>query len=254
MTIIGDRTGATIRYFDELAPAYARDLHVSADFTERFALFELRMRDVLRRTTSAAPRSLDIGCGPGTLTIVAATLGFASTGIDGSRRMLELAASAGAGAGLRLDLRHAAVPLPEPLVAELQGSIDLLVVSSVIEYVEDDTEFAAQCRRLLAPGGTALVSFANRRSLYRRLGRLLRAAGIRRPKHDVWRREHAVETARERFAAAGMQTRALTYFGLPPAAYRLLRTPRRPPWLASLYLLELQAAGGYDDVRSTATS
>jgi len=235
----------TLEYFDTVASAYAHNLNMSPDFSERFELFRKQMVDARSRVTTTAPRSLDIGCGPGTLAVEAGMLGFRAIGLDGSTRMLELARNAGRKRGIPLDLRLATVPLPEHLLCELEGCVDLLVASSVIEYIDDDITFAAQCRRLLSPGGIALVSFANRGSAYRRLERMLRSVGWwLRSDRAVRRHQHGEAAARELFASVGLRTRNVEYFAMPPVAYRVSRTARRPRWMATLFLITLEAPPG----------
>src|SRR5262245_56037063 len=76
------------------------------------------------------------------------------------------------------DLRRHTLFLLPRLVEELGGQAQLIVMSSVIEYIEDDAEMLRQCARLLASGGHLLASFPNRRSVYWRAQRVLKGTPL----------------------------------------------------------------------------
>ena len=111
--------------------------------------------------------AMDLGCGPGHLTHQLAARGFRTISIDGSEAMLARTRERLQQHGVAdADLRRHTLPLPAEVVDELAGQAQLIVMSSVIEYLEDDAEMLRQCARLLAPGGHLLASFPNRRSVY----------------------------------------------------------------------------------------
>lgn len=225
-----------VRSFDRLAEWYGDSLS-RPDFLERFALYESWLRRVYA-ASEHPPTCLDLGCGPGTLAVKAAQVGFRTIGVDGSGEMLEQARRLAASHGVQLDLRRAEIPLPEPFLREQAGKFDLLIASSVIEYVEDDREMVAQCRRLLSSRGVLLMSFANRHSLLRRLER----RGVRRrwvptTVFTAARRHHSQDEARHLFEDQHLRVTDVTYFAMRAPIYRLWRSSRRPRWLASLFLV-----------------
>jgi 2-polyprenyl-3-methyl-5-hydroxy-6-metoxy-1,4-benzoquinol methylase len=230
----------TIAFFEAGATDYLAHATSEPDFRERFALFEEQIA-IVRQHLPATPRCLDLGCGPGSLSLAARRQGFSVIGIDGSRSMLEHARSFADGQRLDIDFRQASLPLAEREVDHLERSADLILASSIIEYLPDNDLFAKQCRRLLAPGGIALVSFANERSVYRRIERRLRPIA---PAHSsymtVQERQHDETEARQVFRGAGLATEAVHYFGLPRPLYGAWHSARRPPWLATLFLLVLR--------------
>jgi SAM-dependent methyltransferase len=87
----------------------------------------------------------------------------------------------------------------------------LIVMSSVIEYIEDDEEMLRQCARLLAAGGHLLASFPNRRSVYWRLQRALKstppfapsASRHQRHQHDPGTMRDVARTVVRRDVRAG---------------------------------------------------
>jgi malonyl-CoA O-methyltransferase len=100
-------------------------------------------------------RVLDLGCGTGRHAVPLARAGAIVTAVDFSPGMLARArARARAGSGrvrfLAADLRR---PLPLADVA-----FDLAVSGLVLEHLPDLPAFFAEVRRVLAPGGRAVVS------------------------------------------------------------------------------------------------
>ena len=160
--------------------ATAPNIEINLDapsFDERFGVFEGWLAQIAA-ATPGTPTCVDLGCGPGTLSIAAAKCGYRVVSVDGSDKMLEIAAREARRGGVTLDLRHMELPLSDDALRALEGSADVVIASSVIEYLDDPERFLAQCRSLLRPGGVALVSFANSRSIARLAQRQLHRAGL----------------------------------------------------------------------------
>jgi SAM-dependent methyltransferase len=126
---------------------------------------------------------LDYGCGPGRLARLIGQCGFRVHGVDASQGMIEEAR--------RLDLDGAAVTFEgcaeygDDLVA---NRYDVVVCSSVIEYVKDCTRLLLNFRRSLKREGALVLSYANRKSLWRTYAKW-KCSG-RQPhyslQHNVW--------------------------------------------------------------------
>jgi 2-polyprenyl-3-methyl-5-hydroxy-6-metoxy-1,4-benzoquinol methylase len=227
-----------IAYFDRLAGSYSDWTMESGAFHERLDVF----RHLIDQSRDEAPTDLavDLGCGNGQLTKLLHAAGFRVIGIDGSQEMMARAQSLlGDAAGV--EFRGEALPLRPAVVDELRGKVGLLVASSVIEYLSDDRLFLEQCRELTAPGGSALVSFANASSLYRRYERAVGPRGPQRGKIiEVQQRQHSQHDVEALGRRVGLDVANALYFGIP------LRRPlgrfvrRRPPWLATLLLVRFQ--------------
>jgi SAM-dependent methyltransferase len=230
-----------VGFFDSGAAEYLECAASQPGFIERFALFE-RQIELARRRLGSLPTCVDLGCGPGTLALQARRRGFGVIGIDGSAAMLAHAHSSAQRVGLDVDFRQARLPLEGETLRRLEGSADLLIASSVIEYMSDDLAFARQCRGLLAPRGICLISFANGRSAYRAMERRLARTPLGRGSYlTVQRRQYDVSRARRLFARVGLHASSVHYFGMPGWGYRLWPAPARPPWLATLFLMVLTA-------------
>ena len=209
-----------VGYFDRAAPDYAGLTERHPAYVERWELF----RRLIAAAGSAKPDggslAVDLGCGTGVLARHLADVGYRTVGFDGSAPMLERAnESLSAEAAGRLELRLAPLPLPEEAAAELAGSADLVVCSSVIEFVADDGLLLAQCARLLAPRGTLLISFPNRESLWRRVEpRMRRLPRLRRSALGVQKHRYTLDEAAAALGRAGLRVRESHYFALPAQA------------------------------------
>jgi SAM-dependent methyltransferase len=139
-------------------------------------------------------RAIDIGCGDGMATSVAISacasepgLAIRILGFDWSMAALRRARARG------LAVARASADTPGlPLASD---TIDIVVMSELIEHLVDTDAALAEARRVLAPGGTLLLSTPNLAAWY---NRVLLAMGVQplftevslrgiygRPGHDV---------------------------------------------------------------------
>jgi 2-polyprenyl-3-methyl-5-hydroxy-6-metoxy-1,4-benzoquinol methylase len=230
-----------VEHFDTQAGTYEAHAEGRPEFEERFRLWS----DAIDRAMpagGAGATALDLGCGPGHLTHQLAARGFRTISIDGSEAMLARTRERLEQHGVAdADLRRHTLPLPGMVVEELAGQARLIVMSSVIEYLEDDGEMLRQCARLLEPGGHLLASFPNRRSVYWCLQRVLKRTPLfahSASRHQ--RHQYGPETVRAMGNAAGLELRGVTLFALPLQRYTGAVLPGRRPRLATLFLADLQ--------------
>jgi 2-polyprenyl-6-hydroxyphenyl methylase/3-demethylubiquinone-9 3-methyltransferase len=116
-------------------------------------------RDPKARAPFTGLRLLDIGCGGGLLSEPMSRLGFTVTGVDASRRNIDVAAAHAAQVGVAVDYRCATA---ESLLAGGEARFDVVLNMEVIEHVVDPGEYLRACGRLLAPGGLMIVATLNR--------------------------------------------------------------------------------------------
>ena len=232
-----------VDHFERHAGTYEAQAEGRPEFEERFRLWGAAI-DRVMPAGGAGATAMDLGCGPGHLTHELAARGFRTISIDGSDAMLARTRERLEQHGIAAaDLRRLTLPLPPNLVEELAGQAQLIVMSSVIEYIEGDKEMLRQCERLLAAGGHLLASFPNRRSVYWRLQRglkrtpLFAASASRHQRH-----QYDPGTVRKMAMTAGLELRGITFFALPLQRYTDGVLPPRRPRLATLFLADLQRA------------
>lgn len=135
------------RVYDRIAEefrAHAEDGAYNAHY-DRPAVLEL-LGDVAGR------RVLDAACGPGLYAEELLSRGAEVVGFDASAPMVELA-RARVGDRARIDVARLDEPLPYP-----DGDIDLVVCALAVHHVPDRRAVFAELRRVLRPGGAAVVS------------------------------------------------------------------------------------------------
>lgn len=135
------------------------------DFAERLTVWTGLITDF----GSTAFEVLDLGCGTGTLSFVAAEHNKSVLGIDGSLEMIQFCETRKRGS------QAENTRFLQARIEELPGirldPVDLVICSSVLEYVEDLKRCVRILVSLIKPGGTGIVSLPNRSSVYRRCER-----------------------------------------------------------------------------------
>jgi SAM-dependent methyltransferase len=138
----------------EQARAYA-----SADFEDAERLF---VDLVERHAGPGSARVADLGCGPGGLTVrVARSLpAWQIDALDGATAMIAMTRDAVAAAGLAGRVRAVHGRLPDVLAHPgglTPGAYDRVITSSLLHHLPDPDVLWQSCKRLLRPGGVAVV-------------------------------------------------------------------------------------------------
>jgi 2-polyprenyl-6-hydroxyphenyl methylase/3-demethylubiquinone-9 3-methyltransferase len=111
---------------------------------------------------------LDAGCGSGRLTRMLAEKGSSVLGMDASHRMVEAALSFSSSTVFptlgSVEFREIETITRLPLA---DASLDGILCSSVVEYLDNPDQCIDEFCRVLRPGGLLLLSVPNRRSFIR---------------------------------------------------------------------------------------
>ncbi|HEX3394740.1 MAG TPA: class I SAM-dependent methyltransferase [Acidimicrobiales bacterium] len=130
---------------------------------------QLDLLDVVVRPLGRRLQILDVGCGDGTITAQAARRAQPAdaVGVDWARSAVDAAARQGVKA-VRTTVDGGGLPFAP-------GSFDVVLMSEVIEHLVDPDLALAEARRVLAPGGTLLLSTPNLAAWF---NRVLLLAGV----------------------------------------------------------------------------
>jgi 2-polyprenyl-3-methyl-5-hydroxy-6-metoxy-1,4-benzoquinol methylase len=167
-----------VGYFSDNVEQFQDLYRTSPGFQERVELWDT----LLRRYQTPGGRAIDFGCGAGVFSFRLANLGNTVVGIDGAPNMVANCEAQRLQRGVNnLRFVHAVLPhIDEP---GLLGS-DLIISSSVVEYIEELNETLALFARLLRVGGTLIISMPNAYSVSRNYQRLKHKL---KPRTDVYR-------------------------------------------------------------------
>jgi ubiquinone/menaquinone biosynthesis C-methylase UbiE len=129
---------------------------------------------------------LDLGCGPGMYAWEMLQRGYEYWGVDISPHVIEearFAARSTQGASryhfMVGDIEHLDLP---------SASFDVVLAVWVLEYLDTDKRVIREMRRVLRPGGIAIVVLNNRRSYNWAIRKLVLGMGKKLPaKHTEWR-------------------------------------------------------------------
>ncbi len=152
----------------------------------------------------------DMGCGPGVFSMYLASKGIQTTGFDGAEGMLELCNRKKEELGLsNVNFKLAMLPMADYSSLE---KVDLIISSSVIEYIEDIPSTIEMFHSLLKPNGKLIVSFPNKSAVYRKLEVMMfsifRKPGYFRFVKNIWEKQEAENI----FSKYGFRLREYSYF------------------------------------------
>jgi SAM-dependent methyltransferase len=129
---------------------------------DKFPQPHVIMKDILigklitRSGLSRNSRFLDIGCGRGRILKMLSDRGFKGVGIDLQEICLEICRKRLAGRDIEL----------KNSLNEIEGTFDLIIMSSVLEHIEDDQGYLQNISKLLNKGGFFLFTVPGDMRLY----------------------------------------------------------------------------------------
>ena len=156
-----DRKKKVEGYFDDIVKDYAR-LYDAGESLTTYPGGPMRLQKAIALLRQYMPTGalLDVGCGTGHTLLAAARCGYRVIGIDLSTQMVERSAAllkqngfADRSTFKTGDVEH--MPIET-------ASVDAVLALGLIEYLPDDTQFISEIRRVLRPGGIAVIAFRNR--------------------------------------------------------------------------------------------
>lgn len=227
-----------VGYFSDNVEQFRALYATSPGFHERVEIWG----GLLRRYSRPGGVAIDMGCGPGVFSFFLADLGLNVVGVDGAPDMVQACEAQREKRGVT-NARFMQGTLPHVDETQLERA-DLLISSSVVEYVEQLDETLELFARLLKPGGTLIVSMPNVHSLSRSYQRLSNWIS---PRSDVYRYIRHFSSPRRlerRLAPHGITLREARYYTHITRLARAMRTLRLPRRLTEdLFVAVFQKSG-----------
>ena len=183
---------------------------------------------------------LDAGCGSGVLTSHAAARARAVFGFDGSSEMVALARARLAREG-RGNAGFATAFLEDPALLGARR-FDVVLCSSVLEYVEDHWRAFDWLAAALKPGGTVIFSMPNGSSVYRKLEKLAFRLTGRPGYYANVRHVPTAAAIQAGLAAHGFELLAMRYYAATPLFSALARPLGRPELGDNLFVMAVRRA------------
>jgi 2-polyprenyl-3-methyl-5-hydroxy-6-metoxy-1,4-benzoquinol methylase len=155
-----------IKFHSEISKKFDDHYHTSSLFQNRLSVWA----SLINKYLKPGENVLDAGCGSGVLSFYICKLGNKVVAFDGSEEMIELCKKKMTSqADCNVDFFVETLPLKNSAVA---GQFDMIISSSVLEYVEDYALCINNFKGRLKENGLLLLSMPNRKSLYRRIEKI----------------------------------------------------------------------------------
>jgi ubiquinone/menaquinone biosynthesis C-methylase UbiE len=221
---IGDFFAAESRFW--------RDIYTGRDVYSRIQQYRKSLVLSWVEELGLPPGSavLEVGCGAGLTAVGLAQRGLRVHATDGVPEMVELARQQAAAAGVD-DRLEVTLSDAQELEAE-DNTVDLVLAIGLIPWVESPLTAIREMARVLAPGGTLIVSCDNARRLDHLLDPMWsdRLAGVRtavgkrlpsswRPRPVPDAQYHSIQEFNDLLSAAGLRVENGCTFGFGPFTF-----------------------------------
>lgn len=217
--------GDAVTFHSSIAADFADRYEMSEQFRDRRAVWFDAIESVGQRGFT-----VDLGCGAGQLTELVVATSERVLAIDGSAEMIELCRARTGASAEYLCARF------DVLDKDRLRGADLLIASSVLEYIAEPAELLRSLSSELAPEAVILVSIPNRRSVYRLLERGVFAV-LKRPGYLAYARSRPEP---EELTVNGFEVHSVRYLSPAPLVGGLARRFRLREWFDTLVLVELR--------------
>ena len=227
--------------FNNSAHCFDEDYSTNPDKIERYRIWTSHIEKYSRSVN--ANNCLDIGCGSGVLSLFTAQLGLEVTGIDLADEMLKICESKKKKLQIK-NVQFTKGNLEE--IGEKQFSnFDLIICSSVLEYVNNIDLALESIFNILSDNGFALISLPNRSSIFRRYFNLsFRISG--RPEYLGYvKHSYSIKGATEMILNQGFEIAEAVFYGQEPFRLAsLMRTVCNERFFTNMMLFVLKKPKG----------
>ncbi|HLA84209.1 MAG TPA: methyltransferase domain-containing protein [Thermoguttaceae bacterium] len=225
-----------VEWHTQIAAEFDSKYAASESFKERFAIWA-KLIDKYSRSDGSA---LDLGCGSGIFSLYLAERNRSVVAVDASAEMLRICEEKQKRSGLNnVAFSNRDINRLEPSWIE---KVDLIICSSVLEYLDDLDRSLTLLASSLKRDGVLILSMPNRRSLYRRVESLA-FRFTRRPRYYRYVRHLCtVDEIESRLDAVGLKIQENTYYGRSPLLSPLFRRLGLAPYSDNLFVVVARRA------------
>jgi 2-polyprenyl-3-methyl-5-hydroxy-6-metoxy-1,4-benzoquinol methylase len=161
-----ERPGDAVDHFSSYVQQFDALYRDRPDFDERLTIW----RELLDAHGPSGSVAIDMGCGTGVFSFYLAGRGVRVIGVDGAPGMIQFCEARRSQQGLQ-NIRFVQATLPHVDESALEPA-DMVISSSVVEYVESLDETLALFVRVLKPSGILILSMPSLFSVSRLYERL----------------------------------------------------------------------------------
>ncbi|MFA4941253.1 MAG: class I SAM-dependent methyltransferase [Patescibacteria group bacterium] len=177
-----------------------------------------RQQYVLGMLGKGEGKVLDLGCGAGSYFEFLEVLGYEVTGLDSSEEMVKIASD------FVRTLHRSQVIKGNVLEIPFEdNTFSAVIAVGLLEYLPDDREFLEVIRKVLKPGGKAVVTLRNSLCLERKLWKFYRRFGLDVNKADYFYREHSPRKLKKLIESMGFEDIQIKFCHFYPLMWPLSR-------------------------------
>lgn len=224
----------TVGYFSEQAVKFSEQYHRKEEFIERFVVWS----SLLDKYSSGKRTAYDIGCGSGIFSFYLAEKGLDVVGLDASPEMVHLCDETKQERAINnVQFLRAEVPFVNRYSF---SHVDMIICSSVLEYVLELDQTLSLFRDLLNEAGILILSFPNKKSVYRKIEkRVFQLLG--RPNYIKYvKHEFSLNECRRRLEKFGFVTLEARYFASVTTFSKILKLGFPAQFVDSLFVVVCQ--------------
>jgi 2-polyprenyl-3-methyl-5-hydroxy-6-metoxy-1,4-benzoquinol methylase len=193
-------------FYSATASNFNHKYQTSATFIERYEVWT----DLFQKYIKPSDHILDLGCGSGIFSQYLAQKGSTVLGVDGSEKMIYLCKKSNTPPLPNLSYQLETLPFEDVFLENHQ--FDVIISSSVIEYIEQDTLLLEQIYSLLKPQGITIISFPNNHSIYRKMERFIFKMTDKPAYYKFVKRLYDEELITQKLNLMGFEREELRYY------------------------------------------
>ena len=225
------RSGDVVKWHSKIALDFDSKYGDRIDFIERNAAW----MKAIHKYSSSAHLALDVGCGSGVFSFLLAEKNRRVLAIDASWEMLRLSKKkqqSGQVDFVQCDFYS--------LNNMLKQKVDLIICSSVLEYLENIDRSFETLSRLLCQGGTLIFSVPNKASIYRFFEPFLYKITGRPQYYQFVKTIVSMNAITDSLKLQGLQILEHEYFAPAPIVSKVLRFMGLSKYVDKLVLIVAQ--------------